>query len=206
MSGGREIARHINYLLSFPFIIKIATKDFHPKDHISFDTSHSFLDKKPAQSSIEIFNPLDKDQTHEIPIWPVHCVQGTPGAEIIPEIDVNELDYQVEKGKDRRVEMFSGFADVFGNKSSTATNMDLADLLKKSGITDVFVTGIAGDFCVRQTALDANKEGFRVYVLEEATRSVDPSEKGWGAAKKEMEDAGVIVMSIDDPRFEKIWN
>lgn len=96
-------------------------------------------------------------QSHEIPIWPVHCVQGTKGANIIPEMDMAKVDTIVEKGKDRRLEMFSGFADVFGNNSSQAANLDLADRLNSAGITHVFVVGIAGDFCVKCTALDAKR-------------------------------------------------
>ena len=204
VAGGREIAPLINTLLSLPFSLKIATKDFHPQDHISFETSHAPPNNKPFESSVNISNPSETSQSHEIPIWPVHCVQGTKGADIIPEIDVAKVDTIVEKGKDRRLEMFSGFADVFGNKSPQATNLDLADRLNSAGITHVFVVGIAGDVCVKCTALDAKKEGFQVCVLEEATRSVDAGEKGWGGAKEEMEKAGIKMTSVDGPEVERV--
>ena len=115
-----------------------------------------------------------------------------------------KVDTIVEKGKDRRLEMFSGFADVFGNNSSQAASLDLADRLNSAGITHVFIVGIAGDFCVKCTALDAKKEGFQVYVLEEATRSVDAGEKGWGAAKEEMEKAGIKMTSADGHEVERV--
>lgn len=187
-----------------PFALKIATKDSHPQDHISFETSHSSSNIKAYESSIKILNPSNKAQSYEIPVWPVHCVQGTKGADIIPEIDVSKLDGIVEKGKDSRVEMFSGFADIFGNKSSDAASMDLAARLKNAGITHVYTVGIAGEVCVKCTALDAKKEGFEVYTVEEAIRSVDPGEEGWGAAKNDLEKAGVKTISISGLELERV--
>ena len=110
----------------------------------------------------------------------------------------------MEKGKDRRLEMFSGFADVFGNKSPQAASIDLADRLKTAGITHTFVAGIAGDFCVKSTALDAQKEGFEVSVVEEATRSVDAGENGWEAAKDAMEKAGIRIVNAYGPEVEMV--
>ena len=189
-----------------PFALKIATRDFHPQDHVSFHTSHSPPNNKPFESSVNIYEPGNESRTHEIPIWPVHCVQGTKGAEIIPEIDISKIDMTVEKGRDTRLEMFSAFADVFGNKSSDAASIDLADTLKDGGITHVFVVGLAGDYCVRYTAIDANKEGFEVYVVEDVTRSVDAGKKGWGASKKDMEMKGITVIRFDGPEVERVKN
>lgn len=102
--------------------------------------------------------------------------------------------------------MFSGFADVFGSKSSVATSMDLAERLKGAGITHVFTVGIAGDCCVKCTALDAKKEGFDVCVVEEATRSVDAGEKGWRAAKEELVKAGIKTVHFDGLEVERVKN
>lgn len=173
-------------------------------DHISFDSSHAPPNNKAFQSFVNISDPSDPSQSQHVPIWPVHCVQYTKGAEVIPEIDVSKLDAVVEKGRDRRVEMFSGFADVFGNKSSMATSMDLAELLKTARITHVFTVGLAGDFCVKCTALDAKKEGFEVCVIEEATRCVDSGEKGWGAAKEELARSGIQVVQIDGSEVQRV--
>ena len=189
-----------------PFALKIATRDFHPQDHVSFHTSHDPPNNKPFESAVNIHDPGNESQTHEIPIWPVHCVQGTKGAEIIPEIDISKIDMIVEKGRDKRLEMFSAFADVFGNKSSDAASIDLADTLKDTGITHIFVVGLAGDYCVRYTAIDAKKEGFEVYVLEDVTRSVDAGEKGWGAAKKDMVMKGITIIRFDGPEVERVKN
>ncbi|KAL2042033.1 hypothetical protein N7G274_005221 [Stereocaulon virgatum] len=206
VAGGRDIAPAINTLLSLPFALKVATRDFHPQDHISFGESHNPPNNKPFESSVRIPNPSNISQSREIPIWPVHCVSGTKGADIIPEIDMAKIDMTVEKGQDRMVEMFSCFADVFGNKSPEATNIDLADTLKDAGITHVFIVGIAGDFCVKCTALDARKEGFQVCVLEEVIKSVDPGEKGWGAAKEEMKKAGIKITGAGGPEVERVKN
>ena len=203
MEGGREVASVINRLLDLPFVIKVATRDAHPSGHVSFDTSHD-PPKQAFASSIVIKNPRNSEEEAEIPIWPVHCVQETKGAEIIPELNVAKLDHIVEKGKDKNLEMFSGFADVFGSKSSQAASQDLADLLKRNGITHVFTVGLAGDYCVKCTALDARKEGFKAYVIDEATRSVDPGSKGWGATKTELESHGIEIISIDGAEIDEV--
>ena len=203
MEGGREIASIINSLLSLSFALKIGTKDAHPQDHVSFATSHP-PQYKAFESDFNILNPSDDTQSYKIPLWPAHCVQGTKGVEIIPEIDVSKMDVVVEKGKDSRLEMFSAFADVFGSKSSKAASHDLAEMLHHVGTTHVFIVGLAGDYCIKCTALDAKKEGFDVYVVDEATRSVDASEKGWGAATKEMGRAGIEIISIEGPEVERV--
>jgi len=194
----------INQLLSLPFVLKVATRDFHPNDHISFGTSHNPPNNVPFESRIKIFNPSRENESQDIPVWPVHCVQGTRGADIIPEIDSSKLDVVVDKGKDKRLEMFSGFADVFGSKASEAASHDLAALLKREEITHIYIVGIAGDFCVKCTALDARKEGFEVYTVEEAIRSVDPGVNGWGAAKKDLEHAGIETIHFDSPEVAKV--
>ena len=205
MSEGRDIALAINSLLSLPFALKIATKDFHPLDHVSFETSHPPPDNKPFESQVEITNPLNPSESQKIPIWPVHCVQGTKGADIVPQLDTSRLDIIMKKGRDRKVEMFSAFADCFGNKTEAAS-INLAEILKEASINYIYITGLAGDYCVRCTAIDAKKEGFNVCVVEEATRSVDAGERGWRAAKKELQQLGVEIVSIEGPEVERVRN
>ena len=173
-------------------------------DHISFASSHPPPNNRPFESFVSVSNPSDESQSHSIPIWPSHCVQGTQGAKIIPEIDASKLDTVVEKGRDKRLEMFSVFADVFGGKSSKAASLDIASLLRTAGITDVIVVGLAGDYCVKCTALDARKEGFKTFVVEDAVKSVDPSAKGWGAAKQDLKDAAIHIVSMGGPEVTKI--
>ncbi|KAL9101189.1 MAG: hypothetical protein Q9163_003528 [Psora crenata] len=204
VAGGRDIAPMINALLSLPFTLRVATKDSHPADHVSFITSHEPPNNTPFKSSVKITNPSKASQHHDIPLWPVHCVQDTEGAKIIAEIETTLLDEIVEKGRDKRLEMFSGFSDVFGSKSPESANLDLAALLNARNVSHVYIAGIAGDFCVKFTALDAKKEGFDVYLVDQAIKSVDPGESGWGLAKKEMEDAGIRVISVEGPEIARL--
>ena len=103
----------------------------------------------------------------------------------------------LEKGRDKNVEMYSAFADVFGNKTEAASH-DLAALLRKNDIHRVDVVGLTGDFCVKCTALDARKEGFEVFVIEEGIKSIDPGSEGWGRSKAKFQIAGISTVSIDD--------
>lgn len=151
-----------------------------------------------------VSNPENPSETQEIPVWPIHCVQNTNGAEIIPEIDISKVDTIVEKGRDKRVEMFSVFSDSFGRKGEALCSHDVAGLLRNTGVTQVFVTGLAGDYCALHTAVDAKKEGFEVFLVEDAVKSVNPGQGGWGASKKNLHDIGVSIVSLNGPELEKI--
>lgn len=194
VQGGRDIVPLLNELLDRPFAIKVATKDFHPQDHVSFASNHEAPNNKPFESVITIANPLNSSETQETRLWPDHCVQGTQGAELLPELDVTKVHEIVEKGQDKRVEMYSAFADPF--KSPCVSRSGLAKLLHESEITDVFVAGLAADYCVRYTALDAAKEGFKTRVIGEATRAVDPS--SMDAVLRDYAEAGITVVDKDD--------
>ena len=148
-------------------------------------------------------NPYDPSESKHSTLWPVHCVQGTPGANIIPEVDVSKIQVIVEKGRDSRVEMYSGFADMFGNKSDAAS-LDLAALLRENSITHVYVVGLTGDCCVRYTALDAWKEGLETFVVKQGIRSVDEGEAGWGAAENELRRYWVSIVDLDGPEVAMV--
>ena len=153
--------------------------------------------------------PGKENETKPQRLWPVHCVAGTEGASLIHELDTSQIDLFVKKGMDARVEMYSAFADAFGNldassvgpslASSSAVDVDLKDVLRGKGVRDVFVVGLAGDYCVKWTAIDAAKAGFRSFVVEEGTRCVVPS--GWEEIKRELRDAGVAVISAGGPEL-----
>lgn len=155
---------------------------------------------KSFGSSAPITNPANPSETKDISIWPVHCVQDTEGAQLIPELDASKLDVILEKGKDKSVEMLSAFADVFGNKTEAAS-LDLSGLLRSHGIDCVHVVGLAGDFCVKHTALDARKEGFKVFVIDEGVRSVNEGSEGWGATVETLQGAKVKIVSIGNPEI-----
>lgn len=170
--NGRNIANVINNLLSNPaFTVKVATKDWHPRDHISFASNH--VGKEPFTSSVVVQNPLNLNEKQETRLWPNHCIQGSSGAELVSELNVDLLTDIVEKGMDPRVEMYSAFTDPFRNPS--VVNSGLADLLRDRGVSHCYVVGLAYDYCVKCTALDAANEGFTTYVVREATEPVDAS-------------------------------
>jgi len=108
----------------------------------------------------------------------------------------------IEKGIDPRVEMYSAFYDPLRNPR--VSDSGLAAVLRDSGVTHVYVVGLAGDYCVRCTAADAHAEGFVTYVVEEGTRAVDSV--GWAACKTEIEEGGVSVVSKDGPEVRRLYD
>lgn len=127
-------------------------------------------------------------------------MQGTKGSELLPELDISQVDRIVEKGQDKRVEMYSAFADPFTNPCVVKSG--LAKTLHDAGITDVYIVGLAADYCVKHTALDAQKEGFKTWVLGEATKAVDPS--SMSDVYKEYKSAGVTVIGNDDASVQRV--
>ncbi len=158
------------------------TQDWHPADHISFYTNHP--DKKP-------FELIKIDGRNQV-LWPPHCVQGTENARVL--VDNNLFLAIVKKGKDPRFDSYSGFQDDGGAK----TEMD--QILKRNGIKKVVVYGIATDYCVKATAIDALAAGYDVMVIEDLCRGVAP--KTSEAALKEMKAKGITLIPSFD--LEKI--
>ncbi|KAK7537519.1 Isochorismatase-like protein [Phyllosticta citribraziliensis] len=197
---GRRVVAPINALLRLPFALKVATKDFHPPSHVSFASNHTPPDNVPFASSVTIVNPLNASETCSSRLWPPHCVQGTPGADLLPDLDAAALDAVVEKGQDHRVEMYSAFADPF--RAPCVAQSALEELLTQRGVTDVFVTGLAMDYCVRYTAEDAVERGWRTWVVEEATKAVDADK--WDQVKQEMEAKGVRFASVDGEEVGRV--
>ncbi|KAK6948843.1 hypothetical protein Daesc_008914 [Daldinia eschscholtzii] len=198
VTNGRDIVTLINKLLASPFVVRIATKDWHPQDHISFAINHQ--GKKPFEDIITIVNPLNESETNDSRLWPVHCIQGSPGAELIPELHASQLDLVLEKGTDPRVEMYSPFYDPF--TSPRVYDSGLTKILKDKQVTDVYVVGLAADYCVKNAAIDAAKEGFKTYLVEECTRAVDPS--AWPECKREIETSGAKIVSMDGPEVSRL--
>jgi nicotinamidase-related amidase len=178
----------INSLLdsNLPFIKKIATKDYHPPDHISFATTHG----KPLLSTTTIYPPgqeKDESKALEQVLWPVHCVASTPGADFLEELHSGAFDAVVYKGTNREIESYSAFHDPW-----KITTTELPQLLSANGVTDVFMCGLAGDYCVKCTALDAVDYGYKTWIIRDAVKSVSKS----GAEWTEMEERGVKMTSI----------
>ncbi|EFX03713.1 isochorismatase family protein [Grosmannia clavigera kw1407] len=204
VANGRDTVKAINSLLALPFSLCVATKDWHPQDHISFASNHP--GKRPYVDYATVTNPLNPAETpYETRLWPDHCVQGSPGAELIPELDHTHIHKIIEKGTNKDVEMYSAFYDPF--EHPRVCDSGLAALLrspseKSTAITHVYVVGLAADYCVRCTALDARKEGFVTYIVQEATRPVDPA--GWLTEQQQIQAAGVGIISIDGPEVARV--
>ncbi|KAJ9616555.1 NAD(+) salvage pathway protein [Cladophialophora chaetospira] len=207
VSEGRDIVPLINRLLaSRHFILKVATQDWHPADHISFATNHAAPNNKPFESFVDVQNLVANkpEQTMKQRLWPVHCVQGSKGAEIISELDTSAVHFSIKKGQDARVEMYSAFSDSFGNLTSGdgGVSHDLAKELAAENITHVYVVGLAGDYCVKDTALGSAKAGFTTYLVEEAQRCVDP--RTWSDVKTALADGSVTVVSMDGDEVRRV--
>jgi nicotinamidase/pyrazinamidase len=150
-----------------------ATQDWHPKDHVSFCTNHS--GKKP-------FDAIEVSGKTQV-LWPPHCVQSTENAEIL--LDKNLFVSVVQKDVDKNFDSYSGFADEGGTKT------ELDAILKKNNIKEVIVYGIATDYCVKATAIDAAGAGYKVTVIEDLCKGVAPNTTA--KALEEMKAKGVTI-------------
>ncbi|KAI9648705.1 NAD(+) salvage pathway protein [Ciborinia camelliae] len=198
VTNGRDIIPVINNLLNLPFHLKIATKDWHPSDHISFASNHP--GKKPFTDFTTIINPSNPSETYETRLWPPHCIQDTLGSEFPFELNTDHLTKTILKGQNPEVEMYSAFYDPL--KNPRCSDSGLAGHLKDEGITDVYVVGLAADYCVKCTAEDSAKEGFKTVILEEGTRAVNPAE--WEKMRSGLE--GVKVVSVTGEEVVRVRN
>lgn len=154
---GHAVVEAINQLAK-RFRHVILTQDWHPRGHTSFASSH------PGK------NPFELVDLHYGPqiLWPDHCVQGTPGAEISRELDIPHAQMIIRKGYDPLIDSYSGFIEA-----DRQTSTGLAGYLKERGFRRVFCAGLATDFCVAWTALDAKAAGFDTHLIEDASRAID---------------------------------
>lgn len=157
---GDEIAGPVKRLAEHLDVV-VATRDWHPQDHASFETEGG--------------------------PWPVHCVQGTHGAEFHPAMEEIELDAVVDVGREREDEGYSGF-----EKS------DLADILRRHDVDKAYVVGLATDYCVRASAIDACKEGFDTTVVTDAIRVVNVQVGDGDRAIEDMKAAGASLATSDE--------
>lgn len=174
VTGGDEIVPLINQLAK-KFKHVVLTQDWHPADHISFASQHE--GKTP-------FETVEVDYGTQV-LWPDHCVWNTHGAEISHDLDVPQAQLIIRKGYNRGIDSYSGFQEA-----DRETLTGLAGYLNERDIGRLFVVGLATDFCVAWTALDAAAGGFDVTVIEDATRAIDSNgslEQAWA----DMTEAGV---------------
>jgi nicotinamidase/pyrazinamidase len=154
---GDEVVPVINALLP-RFASVVLTQDWHPPGHASFASAHA--GKKPFETTHLPYG--------EQVLWPDHCVQGTPGAAIHAGLQATKAQLVIRKGYHDGIDSYSGFLEA---DRKTATG--LAGYLKERGIREVFVCGLATDFCVAWTALDARSAGFATTLIEDASRAID---------------------------------
>jgi len=160
----------------------VLTQDWHPEGHASFASSHP--GKHP-------FDLIDLPYGPQV-LWPDHCVQGTPGAEISQALDIPHAQLVIRKGYNAGIDSYSGFKEA-----DRRTSTGLEGYLKERGLRRVFCVGLALDFCVAWTALDAAAAGFETYVIEDASRAIDTNgslEKAW----HDLSASGVRIISSAD--------
>ena len=182
VAGGDAILPIVNRLQAvFPLVV--ATQDWHPANHGSFAANH------PGRKVYEQIDLNGLPQT----LWPVHCVQGTPGAELAPALQRACIAKIFPKGTDPAIDSYSGLFDN-GRRKSTG----LGEWLRAQGVTEVFVCGLATDYCVKFTALDAVQFGFKTAFIEDASRGVNLSPDDVKNAIAEMARAGIAIVQSGD--------
>ena len=179
---GDEVIAVVNRLLSC-FDLIVATQDWHPADHGSFAVMHA--GKKPG-------DVIDLGGLEQV-LWPVHCVEDTPGAALHAELNAGAIERTFRKGTDPAIDSYSGF---FDNGHQKATG--LGDYLKERAVDDLYVCGLATDYCVKFTALDAVRLEFRTQLIEDACRGVDLQPGDVRRAIEQMRTEGVDVLTSAD--------
>ncbi len=168
-----ENARHV-----------VATQDWHPPDHGSFASQHA---------GVEVGQMFELDGLSQI-AWPDHCVQGTFGAELAAALQTSRIDHLVPKGTARMIDSYSGFFDN-GHRQATGLN----DYLRSAGIRELTVMGLATDYCVKSTVLDALQLGYATRVVLAGCRGVNLKPNDVDAAIEEMRAAGVEIVAPESP-------
>ena len=179
--NGHEVVAVANRLMP-KFDLVVATQDWHPADHGSFASQH------PGKSPGDAIDLNGLDQI----LWPDHCVEGTPGAQFATGLECERIGEVFRKGTDREIDSYSGFFDN-GHRKATG----LGDYLKRMGVREVYILGLATDYCVKFTAPDACRLAFTTHLVEDGCRGVELSPGDCAAAVEEMSTAGVSVIRAD---------
>lgn len=178
VADGDAVVAVINRLAGM-FAHLIQTQDWHPEGHRSFASAH------PGRQPFETIEAPYGPQT----LWPDHCVQGTRGAEFHAALDLPGAELIIRKGFRADIDSYSAF---YENDRTTATG--LAGYLRERGVTRVFICGLATDYCVHFSALDAVREGFEAVLIEDACRGID-LDGSMAAAKGAMAGAGIAFIA-----------
>src|SRR5436305_8980437 len=165
------------------FELVLAIQDWHPPDHGSFAPNHPA--KKPGDRII-------LDGIEQI-LWPVHCVQNTHGAEFAPAFDTSRIAHVFHKGIDPKIDSYSTFFD-----NAHRRHTGLAHYLEKRGIKDIYLMGLALDYCVKYSALDARQLGLKTHVVVDGCRGIELARGDIGRAIDEMKRAGTILLKSSE--------
>ncbi len=176
VAGGGEIFGPINALVP-EFAVRVFTQDWHPADHLSFASQHEGSDP---------FTLTEMPYGPQV-LWPDHCIIGSDGAAFHSDLDTRPADLVIRKGFRREIDSYSAF---FENDHTTPTGLD--GYLKSRGVEKITLAGLATDFCVNFSAVDAAKLGFGVTVIESLCRAID-LDGSLEAAKAGMAEAGVTL-------------
>lgn len=179
---GDKVIPTINKLMD-KFYKVVATQDWHPENHISFARNH------PGKKEYNIININGESQV----LWPVHCVWGTKGADLNPEIITKKFDIIIRKGSNPKIDSYSAFKE---NDKKTITGLD--GYLKNLGIDQVYLSGLALDYCVFYSAIDCKELGFETYVILDATRGIDSPSGNIEKALDSMRDRGIRIINSKD--------
>lgn len=182
VNEGDQIIPIVNKLQE-KFETIIATQDWHPTDHKSFAVNHE------GKSVGEI---IKLGETNQI-LWPVHCTQNSFGSEFSKELKTEKLTKIFQKGMNKEIDSYSGFFDN-DHKSETGLN----DYLKENNIEELYITGLATDYCVKFTTMDALSLGFKVNLVVDACRGVNLSDGDVEKAIEEMKKAGAKIITSDE--------
>ena len=178
VKGGNEVIPIANALMN-KFDLIIATQDWHPADHESFAAVHYF--RQPGQ----VINLHGLEQI----LWPIHCVQETFGAEFVQELDTTKITKIFPKGTDKTVDSYSGFFDN-GRRGDTG----LHDYLQSNNVSEVYIMGLALDYCVKFTAVDAVELGYKTHLIVDGTRAVNIQPEDGDNAVDFLRSIGVTIM------------
>ncbi|MCI4648805.1 bifunctional nicotinamidase/pyrazinamidase [Phaeodactylibacter sp.] len=164
------------------FDLVVATQDWHPANHKSFAAMHPW--RYPG-------DVIELNGLQQI-LWPIHCVQGSFGAEFAPGLNTDAFEKVFVKGTDTEIDSYSGFFDN-GHRKATG----LGDYLKEKSVEEVYILGLALDVCVKFTVLDALGLGFKTYLVEDGCRGVNLNEGDSDKALSEMREKGAIIAQSD---------
>lgn len=182
VNEGDKIIPVVNSIID-KFDYVVATQDWHPQTHSSFASNNE---------GKKVGDLIDIDGLPQV-MWPDHCVQDSFGAEFVNTLDKSKITKVFTKGSDESVDSYSGFFDN-NHKNDTGLN----NYLKSKNVDELYVTGLATDYCVKFTVLDALKLGYKTNVVVDAVRGVDLNQGDVDKALKEMHDAGANIVQSSD--------